>query len=103
MSTITMPDLLLLDEHTAALDPRTSENIMELTREVIEGRKITAVMVTHNLEYAIRFGSRLIMLHEGEILLDIKGDHKMGLTISELVEEFKNAQGNVLTDEMVFS
>lgn len=103
MSTITMPDLLLLDEHTAALDPRTSENIMELTREVIEGRKITAVMVTHNLEYAIRFGNRLIMLHEGEILLDIKGDHKKGLTITELVEKFKNAQGSVLTDEMVFS
>lgn len=103
MSTSTMPDLLLLDEHTAALDPRTSENIMELTRKVVEDRKITALMVTHNLEYAIRFGSRLIMLHEGEILLDIKGEHKNELTIEELVHEFKNAQKGVLTDEMVFS
>ena len=81
MSTITKPDLLLLDEHTAALDPRTSENIMELTREVVEERKITALMVTHNLEYAIRYGTRLIMLHEGQILLDIKGKHKKELTI----------------------
>ncbi len=103
MSTITKPDLLLLDEHTAALDPRTSENIMELTREVVEERKITALMVTHNLEYAIRYGTRLIMLHEGQILLDIKGKHKKELTIAELVELFRNAQGGVLTDEMVFS
>ena len=103
MSTITKPDLLLLDEHTAALDPRTSENIMQLTREVIQERNITALMVTHNLEYAIRFGTRLIMLHEGQILLDIKGEHKRNLTIAELVDLFKNAQGGVLTDEMVFS
>ncbi len=103
MSTMTKPDLLLLDEHTAALDPRTSQNIMELTREVIEERNITALMVTHNLEYAIRYGTRLIMLHEGEVLLDIKGEHKKNLTIAELVELFKNAQGGVLTDEMVFS
>ncbi len=103
MSTITKPELLLLDEHTAALDPRTSENIMQLTREVIQERNITALMVTHNLEYAIRFGTRLIMLHEGQILLDIKGEHKKNLTIAELVDLFKNAQGGVLTDEMVFS
>ena len=103
MSTITRPELLLLDEHTAALDPRTSENIMQLTRKVIEERNITALMITHNLEYAIRFGTRLIMLHEGQILLDIKGEHKKKLTIAELVELFKNAQGGVLTDEMVFS
>ena len=103
MSTITKPELLLLDEHTAALDPRTSENIMQLTQEVIEERNITALMVTHNLEYAIRFGTRLIMLHEGQILLDIKGEHKKNLTIAELVDLFKNAQGGVLTDEMVFS
>lgn len=103
MSTITHPDLLLLDEHTAALDPRTSQNIMELTRDVIESRKITAIMVTHNLDYAIRYGNRLIMLHEGNVLLDIKDGHKDKLTITELVELFKNAQGGVLTDEMVLT
>jgi putative ABC transport system ATP-binding protein len=76
---------------------------MQLTQEVIQERNITALMVTHNLEYAIRFGTRLIMLHEGQILLDIKGEHKKNLTIAELVDLFKNAQGGVLTDEMVFS
>ena len=60
-------------------------------------------MVTHNLEYAIRFGNRLIMLHDGKVLLDIKGEHKKNITISELVDLFKNVQGGVLTDEMVFS
>ena len=103
MSTITNPDLLLLDEHTAALDPRTSQNIMELTREVVESRNITTLMVTHNLEYAIRYGSRLIMLHDGAVLLDIKGEHKKQSTIAELVDLFKNAQSGVLTDEMVLA
>lgn len=103
MSTMVDPDLLLLDEHTAALDPRTSENIMELTDKVVEERNITALMITHNLEYAIRYGDRLIMLHDGKVLLDIKGEKKKDLTISELVDLFKNAHGGVLTDELVFS
>lgn len=103
MSTITNPDLLLLDEHTAALDPRTSENIMELTKSVIIEKNMTALMVTHNLEYAIRYGDRLIMLHDGKVLLDIGGEQKANLTITELIELFKDAQGGVLTDEMVFA
>lgn len=102
MSTMTKPDLLLLDEHTAALDPRTSETIMELTKKVIQERNITALMITHNLEYAIRYGSRLMMLHDGQILLDMKDQQKRELTITRLVELFKNVQGGVLTDEMLF-
>lgn len=103
MSTMIKPDLLLLDEHTAALDPRTSQNIMESTREVIQSHNITALMVTHNLEYAIRYGKRLVMLHKGRILLDVAGEHKKNLTIPELVALFKDAQGGVLTDTMVFT
>jgi putative ABC transport system ATP-binding protein len=103
MSTMTDPDLLLLDEHTAALDPRTSENIMKITDKVVREKNITALMITHNLEYAIRYGDRLIMLHDGKVLLDIKGEQKKDITISELVDLFKNAHGGVLTDEMVFS
>jgi putative ABC transport system ATP-binding protein len=103
MSTMTDPDLLLLDEHTAALDPRTSENIMEITDKVVRERNITALMITHNLEYAIRYGDRLVMLHDGKVLLDIKGEEKKSITINQLVELFKNVQGGALTDEMIFN
>ncbi len=103
MSTMTKPDLLLLDEHTAALDPRTSETIMKLTKKVIEEQHITALMITHNLAYAIQYGNRLMMLHDGHNLLDIKGQQKEELTIARLVELFKNVQGGVLTDEMLFN
>jgi len=96
------PDLLLLDEHTAALDPRTSQTIMDITCDVIKEHNITALMVTHNLEYAIRYGKRLVMLHKGRILLDVAGEQKSHLTIPELVGLFKDAQGGVLTDTMVF-
>jgi len=102
MSTMIKPDLLLLDEHTAALDPRTSQTIMDITCDVIKEHNITALMVTHNLEYAIRYGKRLVMLHKGRILLDVAGEQKSHLTIPELVGLFKDAQGGVLTDTMVF-
>ena len=76
MATLNRPDILLLDEHTAALDPQTSEKILEKTKEIIEKNNITSLMITHNMQDAITYGNRLIMLHAGEIIFDIKGEEK---------------------------
>lgn len=89
MSTLTDIDLLLLDEHTAALDPKTAETIMVLTDKIIKDKKLTAIMVTHNLRYAINYGTRLIMLHEGKILLDRTGKEKENTTKSDLLNLYE--------------
>ncbi len=88
MVTLTLPKLLLLDEHTAALDPKTAKRVMELTQTIISENQLTAIMVTHNMEQAIRFGNRLIMLHEGRIQLDITGEEKKAFTVQEAVKRF---------------
>ncbi|MCB2296374.1 ABC transporter ATP-binding protein [Clostridium tagluense] len=104
ISTISNPDLLLLDEHTAALDPKTSENIIKLTKSTVSEKNITTVMITHNLNYAIDIGNRLIMLHAGEILLDISGEEKKNLTIPKLLELFNNKSSvDFISDEVAFS
>ncbi|MGH4124049.1 MAG: ABC transporter ATP-binding protein [Clostridium sp.] len=104
ISTISNPDLLLLDEHTAALDPKTSENIINLTKNTVSEKNITTVMITHNLNYAIDIGNRLIMLHAGEILLDISGEEKKRLTIPKLLELFNNKNSvDFISDEVAFS
>ena len=104
MATMSDPTMLLLDEHTAALDPKTSELIVELTEEVIREREITTLMVTHNLHHAIRMGNRLIMMHRGEIVLDISGEEKKGLTIEKLLEYFDKLHfKDDLSDRMLFS
>lgn len=103
MASISKPDLLLLDEHTAALDPRTSTNIMALTERIVTERKITTLMVTHNLDYAIRFGSRLSMMHAGRVLFDVAGDKKKSQTIDGLIDLFHDAQGGTVSDTMAFN
>jgi len=104
MATISNPNILLLDEHTAALDPKTSERIIDLTKEIITNRKITTLMVTHNLNQAITLGNRLIMLHEGKIVLDKKGEEKKNLTIEKLLNYFEKFQFNgSLSDRQLFS
>ena len=95
MVTLTLPKLLLLDEHTAALDPKTAKRVMELTQTIISENQLTAIMITHNMEQAIRFGNRLIMLHEGRIQLDITGEEKKAFTVQEAVKRF----GATLKDE----
>ncbi len=102
MASVSNPDLLLLDEHTAALDPRTSAHIMELTQKIVTERGITTLMVTHNLGYAIGYGSRLTMLHSGSVLFDISGEEKHAQTIDGLIDRFHKAHGDV-SDEMVFN
>lgn len=104
ISTISNPDLLLLDEHTAALDPKTSENIIELTKKTVAEKNITTLMVTHNLNYAIDMGNRLIMLHSGEIVLDITGEEKKSLTITKLLDMFNNKKcADFISDELALS
>lgn len=88
MATMTPIDFLILDEHTAALDPKTAEIIMELTDRVVQEKKVTTIMVTHNLRYAVEYGSRLIMMHEGKVILDKSGEEKSKLNTEEIMGIF---------------
>jgi putative ABC transport system ATP-binding protein len=97
MATLNLPKVLLLDEHTAALDPKTARTVMALTEQIITTNRLTALMVTHNMRQAIRFGSRMIMLHEGRIRYDVSGEEKAALTVQEVVARF----GGTLDDETV--
>ena len=81
-------DLLVLDEHTAALDPRSSETIMEITRRVVEEKHLTTLMVTHNLKYAAVYGNRLIMMRQGKIAMDLRGEEKRAISMEALLSEF---------------
>lgn len=85
---MTHVDLLILDEHTAALDPKSSETIMALTDRLVKENNITAVMVTHNLRFAVDYGNRLVMMHEGKIVMDYSGDEKEKITVSDLLGTF---------------
>jgi len=103
MATIIEPKLLLLDEHTAALDPVTSKNVMEKTKEIVESKSITTLMVTHNLNYATEYGNRLILMHKGEIIFDVSGQEKAELTKRKLLDIFTNsAPDDALSDVMAF-
>jgi len=88
MATLSLPKLLLLDEHTAALDPKTAQRVIELTEKIVRENHLTTVMVTHNMQQAIRYGNRMIMLHEGKVKFDIQGDDKKRLTVEEVVKRF---------------
>lgn len=101
MATLQRPDLILLDEHTAALDPKTSITVMELTDKLIAQHQLTAFMVTHNMEDAIKYGNRLIMLHQGKIAVDIHAQQKKDLTVPELMALFKKNSGTALKDDQL--
>ena len=88
MATMTPIDFLILDEHTAALDPKTAEIIMELTDQVVKEKKVTTIMVTHNLRYAVEYGNRLIMMHEGKAILDKAGEEKKAINTEEIMAIF---------------
>lgn len=104
MTVMGNPEILLLDEHTAALDPKTSEKIIELTENIIKEKSITTLMVTHNLNHAIRLGNRLIMLHHGNVILDISGEEKKELTIEKLFKLFENnSEDDLISDRALFS
>ena len=104
MATLQKPKLLLLDEHTAALDPKTAKKVLELTEEFIKKDKLTAFMVTHNMNDAIRYGNRLIMMKEGNVVYDVRGEEKKNLTVKDLLENFSIINGNEgANDRMLLS
>ena len=88
MSTMTPIDFLILDEHTAALDPKTAELIMELTGKIVEEKKLTTIMVTNNLRYAVEYGNRLLMMHQGGVVMDLKGKEKEELQVEDILSKF---------------
>ena len=99
MAVMNHPKLLLLDEHTAALDPKTAKNVLELSDKFIEENHLTALMVTHNMRDAIAHGNRLIMMNEGKIILDVSGEEKKNLTVEELLEEFAKLSGSEFAND----
>ena len=104
MATIKRPKLLLLDEHTAALDPKTAAKVLELTERIVKRDSLTTLMITHNMRDALRFGNRLIMMHEGHILVDVNGEEKKNLTIRDLLEMFEKASGDdMASDKLLLS
>lgn len=104
MATLKKPKLLLLDEHTAALDPKTAKKVLELTAQVVERDSLTTLMITHNMNDAIRLGSRLIMMHEGHVIYDVSGEEKRALKVHDLLLKFEEASGGELAnDRMLLS
>ncbi len=104
MATLTKPRLLLLDEHTAALDPKTASKVLNLTEEIVDENHLTTLMVTHNMNDAIRLGNRLIMMHEGHVIYDVAGNEKKSLTVADLLQKFEEVSGGELAnDRMLLS
>ncbi len=99
MATLNPMKILLLDEHTAALDPRTAGYVMNLTDEIVNGSKLTTLMVTHSMRKALEHGERTIMLHEGRVILDVMGDDRKGLTVADLLHMFEKARGEEISDD----
>ncbi len=104
MATLKKPQILLLDEHTAALDPKTAAKVLQLSDELITANNLTAMMVTHNMSNAIEHGNRLIMMNNGRIIYDVKGEEKKHLTVDDLMKKFEEASGTTLNnDRMLLS
>lgn len=99
MATLKAPKLLLLDEHTAALDPKTAAKVLEITEKIVNESKLTTVMITHNMRDAIRYGNRLIMMHEGRIVVDVSGEEKSKLTVEDLLGLFTRASGDEFSND----
>ena len=93
MSTMTPIEFLILDEHTAALDPKTAQKVLKVTDQIIAEHHLTALMVTHNMKDAIKHGNRLIMMHDGRVILDISGEEKKKLTVADLMHQFEVVSG----------
>ena len=99
MATIQKPDLLLLDEHTAALDPKTAAKVLSMTDELIEEHGLTAIMITHNMKDAIKYGNRLIMMMDGKIIYDVSGEEKEKLKVADLLEKFETSTGEEFAND----
>jgi len=99
MATLQPSKILLLDEHTAALDPKTSQFVINLTQQIIKEKHLTTLMVTHSMQQALDVGTRTIMLHQGNIIFDIKGKERSKLKVADLLELFSQSQGEQLADD----
>lgn len=99
MATLQRPKLLLLDEHTAALDPKTAKKVLDLTEHLVESQELTALMVTHNMKDAIHIGNRLIMMYEGHVIYDVAGEEKKNLKVDDLLQKFVTASGEELAND----
>ena len=99
MATLQRPKLLLLDEHTAALDPKTAAKVLEATRRIVEKNNLTTLMITHNMRDAIAYGNRLIMMYDGNIAVDVSGEEKKNLTVEQLLNLFSQASGSTEVDD----
>jgi putative ABC transport system ATP-binding protein len=99
MTTLALPRVLLLDEHTAALDPRTATKVMDLTDSMVRENRLTTLMVTHNMNQALKYGNRMVMLHQGKVQLDIQGEEKNKMSVADIIAEF----GQTLKDETLLS
>ena len=99
MATIQKPKVLLLDEHTAALDPKTADKVLKLSEKIITENKLTALMVTHNMQNAIDYGNRLIMMHNGNIILDVSGEEKKNLKVEDLLSAFSKLSGTEFAND----
>ncbi len=99
MATLRKPKILLLDEHTAALDPKTAAKVLEITDKIVNENKLTTLMITHNMRDAIAHGNRLIMLHEGHVIIDVRDEEKANLTVEDLLEMFNEASGTHFSND----
>jgi putative ABC transport system ATP-binding protein len=101
MASLVKPKLLLLDEHTAALDPATAEKVLTLTREIVARHNITCLMVTHNMQNALDLGNRTLMMNDGTIILDVQGEERQNMTVSDLLEKFRVGAGHTLDNDRI--
>ena len=99
MATINPPSILLLDEHTAALDPAAADKVLSITKEVVKENKLTCLMITHNMQSALELGNRTLMMNNGSIILDVKGDERSSMTVNDLLEQFKTNVGKALDND----
>lgn len=99
MSTLQPSKLLLLDEHTAALDPKTAQFVLELTNQIVKENKLTTMMVTHSMKQALHYGTRTVMLHQGRVVLDVSGEERQKLTVADLLTKFEKTRGEEVTDD----
>ena len=99
MASLKKPKLLLLDEHTAALDPKTAAKVLALSDQIIKENKLTAMMVTHNMKDAINHGNRLIMMHEGKVIYDVSGEEKKNLKVADLLKKFEEVSGGEFAND----
>lgn len=99
MSTLQPSKILLLDEHTAALDPKTAQFVLELTDQIVSKNHLTTMMVTHSMKQALEYGNRTVMLHQGQVVLDVSGEERTKLTVNDLLAMFEKTRGEKVTDD----